>query len=239
MGLFDDVFDIVERVFDGGGAGDFIAPMIKVGADLIGGRNARRANDRAIEESQRGAAQRAADIRAGNARATERLDELIRQAAPGTQSLRDAAIADPGDLTPSQQRSLDTTRRNTAATLAASSLRGSGRAITASIRDVEAGAKAGFRDSNQQRADRAAGQLQQQVPGAIQAQAGLDAGTGQATGFAAQQVGSAGAAGTVANAENRGRTRGRALADISSIALDEIARRPRKSSFRETKVGSV
>ncbi len=237
MGLFDEIFDVVERVFDGGGggAGDFIAPLIRGGATLIGDRNARRANDRAVEESQRAAAQRAADIRAGNDRATQRLDELIRQAEPGTQSLRAAAGADPGELTPSQQRSLVATRRNSAATLAASGLRGSGRAITASIRDVEAGAKAGFRDVNQRRADQAAGQLQQQVPGAIQAQAGLDAGAGQATGFAAQQVGSAGAAGTVANAN----LRGRALADISSIALDEIARRPRKSSFKETTPGSV
>lgn len=228
MSLFKKLFKFVEPVF-GGGGGSIVEPIIRGGAAIIGEKLARDANNRAVTEGNRAAALRAAAIKAGNDEAVARLDEIIRAGEAGTAALQKAVSSDPSILSSTQQRVLDQTRRDTDARLASTGLRGSGRAVTAAIRDVDEGVRGRFIDQNQQRSDFAANQLHQPVAGAITGQANIAAGTGQALGTSAEQQNVNQAFNTQSNAG----LRGQAIADIASIAADQLRTKPRARRFEE------
>lgn len=79
----------------------------------------------------------------------------IAQGSPGVSYLRGVVKA-PMTLNPFQQQQIQRARQQTAMSLNASGLRGSGRAIAAAARDVEGNVTGGFLQSNAQRADQAA-----------------------------------------------------------------------------------
>lgn len=96
-------------------------------------------------------------------------DDYERQLAPYTAAGTDAlgqiqriAAQDPNALTPSQRIAFNDTNRDAMATLAASGLRGAGRAGVAAVADAMARARARFRDENQQRSDQALMKLNEQ-----------------------------------------------------------------------------
>lgn len=75
--------------------------------------------------------------------------------AEALSGMRATAAADPNTMTPEQEIALEDYDRNAAATLAASGLRGAGRAGVAAILDGRQRLKAGFIKQNQDRSDRA------------------------------------------------------------------------------------
>ncbi|KAA5605421.1 hypothetical protein F1188_10995 [Roseospira marina] len=89
-------------------------------------------------------------------------DAVAAEYAPYQEAGRDAlaqlravALSDPGALTPSQQRLVEDTRADMRARLAASGLRGAGRAGVATFNDGDAALAARLHDQNQDRIDRA------------------------------------------------------------------------------------
>lgn len=96
--------------------------------------------------------------------------------------LKQIAGADPSKLTLSQQRQLDELKRTATSRLAASGLRGAGRAGVATLNDADASFRAKAEDENRARTDRAVSQLFTTGAGASSNLAGLAERTGN-TGF--------------------------------------------------------
>lgn len=94
------------------------------------------------------------------------------------ESLRRLSGEDPSKLTASQQRQLDQLKRSSAQRLAASGLRGAGRAGVALANDAELGFRAKAEDENRARVDRAIASLFGTGSGAATALAGLTERTG-------------------------------------------------------------
>lgn len=111
------------------------------------------------------------------------------------QQLQQTMATDPGKWTPAQARMFDEYRRNASANLAASGLRGAGRAGIAAINEGEAELAARLYAQNQQRADAATGTLATYGYGATGNVANNIQGNANATANlqsrAADQVGSA------------------------------------------------
>lgn len=160
MGFLDSIVDF----FGGGGN------LLKAGTQIAGSLLASDANQDAAERIAQGsneAAQIAADayLRGakitdeGHQRAQERLQPLATTSAPAIAYLRRVMAQDPSMLTPAQQTMRADLLRRASNTLATSGLRGSGRAVTASIRDVDRRFRDDSYGENLRRADQAAGQL--------------------------------------------------------------------------------
>lgn len=87
------------------------------------------------------------------------MDPYMQSGADADAYMRSLLVADPNTLTASQTRALDEYRNDAGARLAASGLRGAGRAGVAAVNEGEAAMKAAFADQNQNRADSAAAAL--------------------------------------------------------------------------------
>jgi hypothetical protein len=111
----------------------------------------------AFAQTKRAGAER---YRADLAGLDQELAALLQPYAAGGESglsvLQRIVAEDPANFTLSQGRPMDDAKRDATARLAASGLRGAGRAVTASLNDVEGGLRAKFLDQNQQRVDSAA-----------------------------------------------------------------------------------
>ena len=233
MGLFDtigNVFDDIGEFFDGDDSfGIDGGDILDVGSRIFGAVSGRRANDEAAERIAAANAEAAESVRQGNAAATARFDELNALARPGTDFLRSIVASDPFTLTPSQQLELEDVRRDAGAALAASGLRGAGRATTAALRGVEADFRGNSIDSNLRRSDAAASQLAGTDLATTGAAAGIDANTGRATGAAILEGETAGAEAGLANET----LRGQAIGDISSVIAGAFKEQGRDPRFRE------
>lgn len=128
------------------GLGDFLTSIfnsslvntvLQVGTALYGQSQARKANEKAANIMAAATNKNTEAIQAGAQEAKGIYNAQQLRAAPGTNYLSTVVARNPYELTPEQRAGLDEARRQAQARLAASGLRGAGRAVTASIRNVE------------------------------------------------------------------------------------------------------
>lgn len=176
MGFLDSIGS-----FFGGGAGNLIGAAASIGGALIGSEANKDAAERISTSSLEGAhiaadAYRdAAEIAAQGGRdAQARIEPLRAQSEPAISYLRRVMVQDPAMLTPAQQTMRADLMRRANTQLASSGLRGSGRAVTASIRDVDRRLHDDAYGENLRRADTAAGRLAGVHTSAVGDQAGID-----------------------------------------------------------------
>lgn len=184
-------------------------------------------NSKASSKSNKAYKKALEELRRGKAAATAELGGLVAEARPGFQHVKEQ-IAYDGRLTPAQQMSLDRLRRTTLNQLGKSGLRGSGRTVTAALRDVESDFVGDAIDSNQRRADTAAASL-----GSVYAQgrSGIaNAHLGSASGMAQLQVDKGANAANAMTAQ--GSLAGQALGDIIGYATSSQKDRDSKYSDR-------
>ena len=218
--------DVISGIGSFLGSSEGASAVIQTAGALGGAAIAADANRDAAEAVAQAEQERAAAIRDASLRADQRYQEQSERAAPGTERLR-GIIANPGQLTPEQQRGLEDARRDARASLAASGLRGAGRAVTAALQSVDDNFRSRAIETNIGRADQAARQLSSEDFAA--GRAGTDAmyrgAVGGADATARGAYAGAGAATTNAG------LRGQALGDVASIVSDEIKTRGRQGRY--------
>ncbi|MDG4721146.1 hypothetical protein [Thalassospira aquimaris] len=236
MGFFDDVTSFVSDTFGNSntstgsswanGLLDIGTSLADTGLSLYSNRKTQQANDAAADRIVAANQQNADAMEAANLAAQSRFEQLSADAQPGVTYLKKLAAGDPYDLTPGQEQYLSDARRDAVNTLSRSGLRGSGRAVTAALKEVDSDLRNNFINSNLSRGDQAAGQLAGMNSSATRAAAdyGIDAarsGTGN-LGTSADVAGGAG----IANQElgNSG------LADVSST-ISSLVKEGRKSRY--------
>lgn len=205
------LFDAIGSFFGGGGN------VLGAAASLGGALLASEANKDAAEEARKGAEAQAAAIREGNLAAQARYEQRRTDSAPAMDYLRTLVAMDPSQLTPSQRRGMEDYQRGAQARLAASGLRGAGRAGVASINEGAAGYLARAYDDNQRRADSAARALASDYGEADTAMSNIDRDSGRAAGNAAAQGGYINANAGTANAQQWGT----ALGAIANLVAKE------------------
>lgn len=227
MGFFSDAFQAVGDFF---GGDDVASSLIDAGASLGGAFISSQANEAAADRVAQAEEERARATERASLRADRRFQEQRDLAAPGTERLRDIVV-NPQGLTPEQQRGLEDARREANATLAASGLRGSGRAVTAALKDIDENFRARAIESNIGRADRAASQLSGEGfrAGEQAINTGLRGDIGASEARTSGEFNRARAG--IANAG----LRGAALGDISSIISDQIKARGRQGRYGDKK----
>lgn len=156
------------------------SPLLKTGAGILGNYTTQKANvknTKVFNQQQ----QAAADARnAAQAQAQQQFvqnQQMFQQnqamTSPGVAFQQgQVATANSGQLTAAQELALDDARRRSENALAVSGLRGSGRATTGIIKDVEGTLRANFMDQNLQRGQNAASALSQQFFNSSQQVAG-------------------------------------------------------------------
>lgn len=212
---------------------DWLTALFAGGAALGGAYLTSQANKKAAELAAQASDRNTQAIRAGQQQATQRLDTQVAQAQPGTEYLRSLVANPPQIITPSQQLQLEDTRRQANNVLSHSGMRGSGRAVTASIRKVEADTKGNFYDQNQRRADTAGAILAGQAQGANQQAANVDMNAGTQVGQGAIAAGNTAAnAGTATAASNAS-----TLGAIASIFANDAKEQQREKRYKEVATG--
>ena len=187
------------------------------GADLLGESNEEAAD---IMAGATGEANRITEKYLGLARG--RMDELMRMGAPGMAYLRSVLASDEERLTPAQEEVLGRTRESTLASLDRSGLRGSGRATTAALRDVEGGVQNRMVEANRQRKDIAAGNLASSYGAGATGGANVNMGAAQA--LAGQAMGAGTTAANQATAS--GQIQADMIGTLGRIFADSYANRP-------------
>ena len=209
-----------------------IGSVTTIGGALIGDRANRRAADTASE-----ATIRAAEIEAEGARqareayeaAAQRGIAAIRQGTTGFEETIRPLMVPVSGLTPAQQIALEDQTRDDNATLAASGLRGAGRAGVAAVMDSRRRFTADALDDNRSRSDAALSALaniRAQEGGAI---ASTEIGAGNQIGSTFTTAAQSGARGVrdagMVGAQSQlasGRLTGEALGSLGSIIADEV-----------------
>lgn len=215
--------------------------LFKVAVPLVSTIFTNSGNDKATSQANQATQQQMLAQQQANQLAQQKLG-LAKQeyqgmqaaAAPGVERMRTLALSDPNTLTPTQMTALEEAQRQTLNGLANSGLRGSGRAVTASIRDVQGGLRNQFVDSNRVRADNAASALSGQffnsgtnAAGVNSMQANVDQNTGANNANYLGQIGTNTAANTTANTS----TIGKAIGDIGAIINEELKNKYKESSY--------
>lgn len=195
MSLFDAI---------GGFFADNADKIIPAVAQAGGAFLAADANRDAAEEARAAAESQAAAVREGNRLAQARYEQRRQASEPAMAYLRQVMAQDPSTLSPQQQRQFDDFMRGSNARLAASGLRGAGRAGVAAVNEGAAQYRANAFGQNQQRSDSAARTLASDFQSVDNNLAGLDRDTARATGDAAMRGGMYGANAGVANAGQLG-----------------------------------
>lgn len=150
-------------------------------------------------------------------------------AAPGL--LRTQEVISRGStLTPEQEQAVEDSRRQSLNALQGSSLRGSGRATSAIVSDVDRRTRNAFMDQNRNAADSAAAGLTNQYFNAGNNIAGTSAQKGTAVSTGLLNTGSVNAANTL----GQGASRGQVIGDIGAIISDQAKQKSnekRESSY--------
>ena len=221
MSFFSAITDVFDTAVDFFGS-DTGASVIE-GVGALGGAAIQYAgNTAAAEIAKEGQEAQADAINKSAGLAQARFRELRDTTQPGVDRLV-ATTNGASSLTPQQQDSLDRLRSDVPGRLAASGLRGAGRASVDAFREIEGGFVNRALDTNARRADTAGGTLANANFGAVNNAANLDVGTGNRLSTIANNDNAANAG--IANAS----LQGAALADISSFIADEA--KGRKSKF--------
>lgn len=221
MSFFSDIVDFVTDT-------PFLGDIVKAGATVFSTVSQINANKDAASIAGQAAERQRASIQAGDADAIRRLDEIRETSAPAVSQLRTTAITPVNMLQPDQEQQLEELRRNSLRGLNASGLRGSGRATTAVLRNVESDFRTKAIGENRDRRDQAARTLAGPFFSATTGQANVAAGEGVRLGEIDFRVGEDQADAGINNAS----LRGQALADITSILADSAKK-------RESRVGDT
>lgn len=195
-----------------------LAPaVIAGGATLLGTKVASDASDkssaRLIDAQNRATAAEEKAL----AQATETQKQQQQAASPGLIAMQQM-VGKGDDLTPQQLRLLDDARRKTADSLQGGSLRGSARATSATIADVEGRMTDQFIDSNRNRADGAASTLAGRYFGAGDNISTLAQKTGQSVSNNLINTGNVDAA----NIQGQAALKGNAIGDIGALIADQF-----------------
>lgn len=184
--------------------GSIAGALIGVGGNLlaskVAGESVEQGNAALIAEIAKGQELALGEIRQGKEEAFGFLDQgrqatldllapLLISGAAGEGVLRREALADPGVLTPAQQRGLDEAQRLSRNQLATSGLRGAGRTQAAVLKDVTDNFISGAQETNRTRATAAAERLFGAGVGGRTAAANTEFGTGTAKARAATGAG--------------------------------------------------
>ena len=224
MGFFSDIADGVTKFFSGG---DAVSALVETGVNFFGEREAQKANDRAADLVSQASFRNAQAITDATAAANKRFDEQQELSRVGTDVLRTIAASDPSQLTPAQIRALEDSQRDAQATIAATGLRGAGRATVAALQETDARFREGAQQDNINRQLEAATRLSGQ-----DFSAGTNAAQVSFRGIPAAAEAASKAAEPLANADIANtRLRGGGLADISSLIADETKTRGRQSRY--------
>ncbi len=208
---------------------DWLSALFMGGAALLGQSQASKANKRAAEIAAEAERNSTAAIVQGNQQAQARFDQLSTQGQPGMDYLRTVTGADPNVLTPQQQLQMEDLRRASTQQLAASGLRGSGRAVTASLRQVEQAGMGDMIAGNQRRSDAAASQLAGIGSNSQVAAGQTQQATGQAIGQGIQSTGNTLANAELANAGTNASTMGAIASIFANDAKDRAAEKRYKA----------
>jgi len=204
MSLFEAIGD-----FFGGSGGSVLGAAATLGGALLSSD----ANRDAAEEARKCLEAQAAAVRQGNQLAQERYAEQARLSAPAIAYLQKVVAQDPNVLTPEQQRGMADYQRGAQARLAASGLRGAGRAGVASVNEGAAGYLADAYGANQRRSDQAAQRLAGGYFDSNDNMASLDRSSAATAGAGARDAAYLGANATTANAGQWGSAMG-AIANL-------------------------
>jgi hypothetical protein len=136
------------------------AAAIQAGGSIIGGLLGSEANDDAAKDYKQAVNRAIAYQRQADKEAKAQYRRMRLEAQPGMTRMNQN-IAYSGRLTPAQEAEMNELRRRSINAVSTSGLKGSGRAVTAAVRDVESDARRNFLDDNARRGDAAAGQLVQ------------------------------------------------------------------------------
>lgn len=225
MSWFTDIFtgirDIVSPVVE------VAAPVVSAVAPIAGAVISSQANKSAAKTyADASNAATAAQVQA-NQDAQRRFDAQQAAGAEAQQRLRQVQSLDPNMLTPTQRTRLDDATRDANARLAASGLRGAGRAQAAVIQDTQGRLRGSFFDENQRRADAATSTLAAQGVNATNNLAAIDRSTGQAQSMGLRDVGATDAGLDLA----QGRNAGVAIGAIAAQMASERAERGRERRY--------
>lgn len=215
--------------------------LINVGARIWGANEAQDANDQAAQTYADAADRGLEEYRIGADLARDQLNlarrqyqDMQRTAQPGVQYLQHLTAEDPYLMTPNQQTAIQDASREADASLAASGLRGAGRATTEAIKQVQSDLRANFIDQNQRRSDAAASGLAgpyfsagSGAASTTAAGANIPLRTGAVAADTYTDVGANNANATTAN----GLINGQMIGSIGSIFANDVNDRQRESRY--------
>lgn len=221
--------DITKSVFGGSSdAGSIVGDLVSTGAEFYGSYSAQKANEKAADKVAEAERANAEAIREGNQLAQDRYDQIYAETGPARNALLQSAASNPYDLTPSQSQGLEDVRRDATAGLAASGLRGAGRTVTQSLKDVESTYRNSAYDTNLRRVDSANSYLAGKGYSAADNNAAIDQATGRTDGDAIVRSAETTAQAGINNEGLRGAT----LGSIASYAADDLKMRGRDSKYK-------
>ncbi len=232
MGWLTDAFDFVTGFFDGG---DVTSSLIEGGASLAGAAIASKANSDAAKTVAEGYTSQADAIREGNAAAQDRYARTIGQTAPATDYLRSLVALDPYNLTPGQKTGREDTLRGARNRLAASGLRGAGRAGVATMNEADRRFTDRAVSRNLSRADAAAQLLSGRGFDAANRAASADLNTGVQVSGAQSRTAEGNANSDLANAALKGSV----VSTLSSFIANDTKNKSRESRYKEWKQAKV
>lgn len=196
---------------------------IPAAATIYGASLASKSNDKAAQQMTQ-ATQAGTDAQLQGLKIAQKNLEVNRKAAsPGLLRIQEV-IARGAQLTPEQELAVDDSRREALNALKGSSLRGSGRATSAIVSDVDNRTRTAFMDSNRRAADTAAAGLSGQYFGAGTNIANNATATGNAVSTGLVNTGTIQASNTL----GQGALRGQAIGDVGAIIADAA-----KEQFQE------
>lgn len=238
MSWLSSIVSTATDLFTGGGGGlesNLMNSAVSLGGDVLGASIAGNANQKAANTVAQGYQSQAGAIKAGNDAAQERFDTIIAQGQPATDYLRGIVAGDPYKLTPEQQSGRESTARNARNSLAASGLRGAGRAGVAVINGADGDYYDKAVTSNLSRADQAAQTLSSRSTNAAMTGAQYDANTGVSVAGTIPQGADAQASADVANAAMTGSVMG----SLSSFIAGDQKDKSHDSRYKEWKKPDV
>lgn len=166
--------------------------------------------------------------------ATAILQQQQAAASPGLTAMQSMITAG-NTLTPAQRTALGDARTTALNQLSNSGLRGSARATSAVVRDVEGRMRNQYLDANQGKADSAAQTLSGQYFNAGNNIANMNVSQGNAVSQGLTTIGNSNANLATSNAN----IQGKALGDIGAIIADELKDQNRGTSYKQPTQGAI
>lgn len=196
---------------------DLLPIAVPAAATIYGAKQTSDANNKAAQQMMQ-AQQSATQMELEKLRqAQENLEVNRRAASPGLIATQEI-IARGARLTPEQKMAVQDSRQQAVNSLRGSSLRGSGRATSAIISDVDNRVRNNFMSQNQNAADTAARGLAGQYFGAGQSIANTQAAQGRTASEGLTSTGTIQGANTI----GQGAVRGQAIGDVGAIIADSL-----------------